>query len=106
MSTNSAYTKQKGKQYYPDVDVELTQSFAKQDWEAALESIAGYPRGLYGIKQPVDLETALAYILFDAPNIKVGAKTGRMARGHTDDHDPNWLKQIFLDCRTEKPLGE
>lgn len=95
------------KQYYPDVDVELTQSFTKADWEAALESIAGYPRGLYNIKQPVDIETALAYILFDAPNIKVGAKTGRMARGHTDEFgDDNWLKQIFLDCRTEKPLGE
>lgn len=94
------------KQYYPDVDVELTQSFTKADWEAALESIAGYPRGLYNIKQPVDPETALAYILFDAPKIPVNAKTGRYARGHTDDHDPNWLRQIFLDSRTEKPLGE
>lgn len=96
----------KGKQYYPDVDLELTQSFTKQDWENALESIAGYPRGLYNIKQPVDLETALAYILFDAPKIPVNAKTGRYARGYTDEHDPNWLKQIFLDCRIERPIGE
>lgn len=94
------------KQYYPDIDVELTQQFSKADWDAALESIAGYPRGLYGIKQPVAIETALSYILFDAPNIKVNGKTGRYARGHTDEHDPNWLKQIFLDSRTEKPLGE
>lgn len=94
------------KQYYPDVDVELTQAFTKADWEAALESIAGYPRGLYNIKEPVDIETALSYVLFDAPKIPVNSKTGRYARGHTDEHDPNWLKQIFLDCRTEKPLGE
>lgn len=94
------------KQYYPDVDVKPTQSFTKEDWEAALESIAGYPRGLYNIKAPVDLETALAYILFDAPKIPVNSKTGRYARGHTDEHDPNWLKQVFLDCRTKKPLGE
>lgn len=94
------------KQYYPDIDVELSQSFTKQDWEAALKSIAGYPRGLYGIKQKVDLETALSYILFDAPKIPVNAKTGRYARGHTDEHDPNWLKQIFKDCIAEKPLNE
>lgn len=97
----------KGKQYYPDVDLELTQQFTKQDWEAALESIAGYPRGLYNIKQPVDIETALSYLAFDYPDIPINAKTGRYVRGKgKDEYGDDPLKQVFLDSRTEKPLGE
>lgn len=94
------------KRYYPDVDVELTQEFTKADWDAAVKSISGYPRDRFNIKTPVDLETALAYVLHDAPHIQVNERTGRYAFGHVDEYDEDWLKQIFLDCRTEKPLGE
>lgn len=97
---------QQRKQYYPDVDVELSQSFTKEDWEAAVASIAGLPRDRFNIKAPIDLEQALAYILFDAPHIQVNERTGRYAFGHVDEYDDDWLRTIFMDCRTEKPLGE
>ena len=95
------------KQYYPDTDLEFSQSFTKEDWDAAIESIAGYPRDLYGIKEPVDIETALAYIAFDYPDIPINAKTGRYVRGKgKDEYGDDPLKEIFMICKTERPIGE